>query len=76
MPDKKDAYFQQVKQLGALITVPVILLVGPLVGFFFGSWLDRKFGLHPFATTGFVILGFIASGREVVRLLKQISKGE
>ncbi len=74
MAEKKNAFYTQVKQLGVLTTIPIILLVGPAIGFFLGSWIDRKFLIYPWVTTIFVFLGFAASGREIVRLLKQILK--
>lgn len=64
----------QVRQLGILTVVPIILLAGPAIGFFLGSWIDRKYDIYPWVTIIFVALGFIASGREIVRLLKQVLK--
>ncbi len=76
MAKKKDAFYSQVKQLGILTTIPIILLVGPAIGFFLGSWIDRKAHSYPWVTIFFVFLGFVASGREIVRLLKQILKDD
>ena len=74
MAGKKDEYYSQVRQLGVLTTIPIILLMGPLVGFWIGGWFDRKFHIYPWVTIIFVVLGFVASAREIIRLLKQISK--
>ncbi len=76
MPGKKDAYFDQIKQVGVLTTIPIILLIGPAVGYFLGSWIDRKSHTFPWFTIILVGLGFAASGREVVRLLQEIAKSE
>ena len=76
MAEKKDAFYSQVKQLGILTTIPIILLVGPAIGFFLGSWIDRKAQCYPWVTIIFIFLGFAASGREIFRLLKQISKDD
>lgn len=76
MVEKKDAYYTQVKQLGILTTIPILLLVGPSIGYFLGSWVDRKANSYPWFTVIFVFLGFIAAGREVFRLLRQISKDD
>ncbi len=72
MAKKKDAYLRQLKQIGGLTAVPIILLVGPVVGYFIGDWLDRKFQIFPWCTVIFLILGFVAAGREVSRMLKEI----
>ena len=74
MAEKKDSNLLQLKQIGALTAVPVILLVGPFAGYFVGDWLDKKFQLHPWCTIFFLTLGFVASGREIFRLLKQVLK--
>lgn len=74
MPGKKNADWGQLKQLGVLTTVPIILLIGPVVGFFLGGWIDRKYHIYPWLTIIFIGFGFIASGREIVRLLKDVSK--
>ncbi len=72
MAEKKDAFYSQVKQLGILTTIPIILLVGPAIGFFLGNWIDHKAHIYPWFTILFVFLGFVASGREIFRLLRQI----
>lgn len=76
MAEKKDAVYSQVKQLGVLTAVPLILLIGPLVGFFIGGWIDRKFQFYPWFTILFLILGFVAAGREISRLLRQILRDD
>ena len=74
MTEKKNAFYLQVKQLGVLTTVPIVLLVGPAIGFFVGSWIDRKANIYPWFTIIFVGLGFVGSAREVFRLLKEVLK--
>jgi len=74
MTGKKNAFYSQVKQLGVLTTIPIILLVGPIIGFFLGGWIDRKTHLYPWFTIIFIFLGFAAAGKEIVRLLKQVLK--
>ena len=76
MVEKKDAFYAQVKQLGILTTIPIILLVGPALGYFFGCWVDRKTNSYPWVTILFVFLGFAAAGREIFRLLRQISRDD
>ena len=74
MAEKQDARLSQVKQIAALTAVPIILLVGPVSGYFVGDWFDKKFQLFPWGTVLFLVLGFVAAGREIFRLLKQISQ--
>lgn len=76
MTEKNSGFYSQVKQLGVLTTVPIILLVGPAVGYFIGAWIDRKAHIYPWVTIILTALGFIAAAREITRLLKQILKDE
>lgn len=63
-----------IRQLGLLSTIPILLAVGPLVGFFLGRWLDQKLGTQPFLLVIFLIFGFIASGKEIYKLVKRAEK--
>lgn len=74
MGDPKDFYARDVKKLGVVTTIPIILLTGPAVGWWLGSWIDRKFQSYPWFTTILVLMGFLAAAREVSRLLKAILK--
>ena len=74
MTEKKDAYLLQLKQIGALTAIPVILFVGPMAGYFVGDWIDRQFRFRPWCAVLFLIFGFVASGREIFRLLNQVLK--
>ncbi len=76
MTGNKDPFYAQVKQIGVLTTIPIVLLAGPVVGFWIGGWIDRKALIYPWFTIIFVALGFLASGREVLRMLKQVLKDE
>ena len=39
--------YDLIRQVGLLTAVPFILAVAPLIGYFFGSYLDRKLGTSP-----------------------------
>ena len=51
-----------------------MLGVGPLLGYFAGHWLDQKFKSDPWFLIIFVILGFAASIRYTVRLLRMAQR--
>ena len=72
MAEKKDPNLFQLKQIGTLTAVPIILLVGPLIGYFAGDWIDRKFHFGPWGALLFLMLGFVAAVREISRLLKDV----
>lgn len=68
----KSEFFLRARQVGALTAVPMILALGPLIGYFAGSWIDRKFGSHPVGLIVLIILGFAASVRETVRMIREV----
>jgi F0F1-type ATP synthase assembly protein I len=58
------------RQIALLTAIPAILLVGPILGWWAGSYLDRRFGTAPYLMILFIVLGFVASGRETWKLIK------
>ena len=72
--DRKEnpEFFVRARQIGILTSVPIILALGPLIGYFAGSWIDRKFGFYPVGTLVLIGLGFAASVRETVRMIREV----
>ena len=59
--------------LGLAITLPMILLAGPVAGFAIGYWLS-----HQFQAPGFVIpvamgVGLVGSAMQAYQLIRRIS---
>jgi F0F1-type ATP synthase assembly protein I len=54
-----------------LLAIPTLLIVSPLVGFFLGSWLDRRFRTTPWLTLVGLVLGFAAGGRETYLIYRR-----
>jgi len=69
--DKSELYVRA-RQIGILTAIPLILPLGPLIGFFMGRWVDQKFGFYPYATILLIALGFAASVRETVRMIRDV----
>ena len=61
------------RQVGVLTAIPFVLLTGPAIGYLLGSWLDGRFGTEPTLLIICLLLGFMASGREVYRLIRLAS---
>jgi ATP synthase protein I len=68
---KKGRKRSDYRQLGLLGTIPILIAVGPVVGFFIGRWLDEKLGTEPFLLVLFLIFGFVAAGREIYGIIKR-----
>jgi ATP synthase protein I len=59
------------KRFGIYLTIPFILAVPPILGWFIGSWLDAKLGTKPIFMFLLIVLGFIAAFRELYRIIKR-----
>jgi len=54
----------------------MIFAAGPLVGFWIGSWLDRRLGTDPWGTVGVSLLGFVASLKQVIEIIRRTANEE
>jgi F0F1-type ATP synthase assembly protein I len=60
-----------VKQFATFITIPFAMAVPPVLGWFFGQWLDKKFGTAPFLMYFLIVAGIVAGFREAYRIIKR-----
>jgi ATP synthase protein I len=71
---KSDDKYSTYRQLGILTTIPIILAVGPILGYFIGNFLDKKVHTEPYLMIVFIIFGFVAAGKGVYNLVKRASE--
>ena len=60
-----------VQQAGLLTAIPIVLLVGPALGYLFGTAMDRRWSIEPWGMAGGLVLGLLASGRVTMQLIRQ-----
>lgn len=76
--EKKEDKYSSYKQVAILTTIPIVLAVGPILGYFLGNYLDNKLNTSPYLAILFFIFGCVASGRQVykmvVRSMKEMEK--
>ena len=72
--DDKD--YRYIRQVGLLTTIPVMLLSGPLIGFLIGNYIDKRFGTAPWFMVLFVCIGFVASIRQTIAIIKKASNNK
>ena len=72
----KPTYGKLLRQVGVVTTIPMILVAGPLVGYGIGTWLDRHFGTDPWGKVVVLLLGFGASLKQVVSIIRNLIKEE
>jgi ATP synthase protein I len=68
---KRDDKYSSYRQLGILTTIPILMAVGPILGYYIGEFLDRKLGTSPYLMVVFIFLGFAAAGKGVYNLIKK-----
>lgn len=56
------------------ITIPFMLAVPPLIGWWIGKFIDQWLDSTPIAAYLFLVLGLIAGVKEVWRLIKKIQE--
>jgi ATP synthase protein I len=73
---RKPSRSESARSIGFYTLIPTMMGVGPALGFFLGTWLERRFGHAPWLSFGCVVLGGVASVRQVVLLLKRAGESE
>ncbi len=78
MPDNsignedKDEHLKHLKVIVEATSIPFVLLGGPVVGFFIGSFLDRKLNSGKLFLVIFLVLGFTAAVKETIQIIKRV----
>ncbi len=73
MTNQKGESYRDLWMLGAVITVPLILLSGPFAGYLVGHFLlVGYFDLPQYCVGICVGLGIIGSGLQIVRIIQRI----
>jgi len=69
--DKRKADLYRWIKIGGLLSfLPFVLVAGPMAGFFLGNYLEKKFGLPVYASIVLITIGFVASFKEAIRIVK------
>jgi hypothetical protein len=58
------------RQVGLLSSIPFILALAPIIGWYIGQQLDRHFRTSPWISIVLLILGFVAGVRETIKIVK------
>ncbi len=62
--------------VGFYTVIPTMMVVGPVFGYLVGAWLERRVGYAPWVSFAGVVLGAIASVRQIVLIMKRASERE
>lgn len=73
---RKEDVYKWIKIGGLLSFLPFVLAAGPLAGYFFGNYLEKKIGAPYYITVILVAIGFAGSVREAVRIVMAALRSE
>jgi F0F1-type ATP synthase assembly protein I len=73
-PSKATLYGQAVRQAGAALAIPGLLLAGPLVGYALGWAAQTYLGAPPWSRLAGLILGLVSGIRESILVIKTLMK--
>ena len=62
---------RQIQQAGLLTTIPFVLLVGPALGYYLGTALDRRWSGAPWGVILGLVFGFVTSARVTIQMIRQ-----
>jgi hypothetical protein len=73
---KRKEVYGAIRVAGLAAMIPIVLPAGPLAGYAAGRYLEELAHVSFHAPEIFAAIGFFASVKEVVRILRIISKSE
>ena len=68
--------YKWIKIGGLLSFIPIAMAAGPLAGYFIADYLEKKFAFPNFTSAICIIVGFIASVMETVKIIRMALKTE
>jgi uncharacterized membrane protein YqjE len=73
LADQKDSTYRLLWMLGLALTLPMILLSGPLAGYILSEFLlVKRLGMPEMTTPFLMVLGLVGSGIQVYRIIQKL----
>ena len=66
-----DKWGKCLRSVAELSTIPMVMIAGPLLGYFCGYYIDEWFGTKPFGLIVFIILGLVAAFKQVFFMIRK-----
>ncbi|MDO8682123.1 MAG: AtpZ/AtpI family protein [Armatimonadota bacterium] len=66
--------YKWMRKAGLASSIGLLFVVSIVMGWAFGSWLDKKLGTTPWLMLVFTILGIVAGFVEMIRIAQQLAK--
>jgi uncharacterized protein YqgC (DUF456 family) len=69
----KEDLSRMIRSAGILTMIPTLMIVGPLIGFFVGRWIETRTGIG-WAIPVSIMVGLAAGFRETYRIIRRVGK--
>ena len=63
-----------IRGVGPASSIGMLLVIATVIGWLFGSWLDKKLGTDPWLMLTFTLIGVAAGFYEMFKIVIRISK--
>lgn len=72
--NRDESSLRGLRTIGLVTGIPMVMVAGLLVGYFFGSWIDQTFKIEPWGKVVLSILGVIAGIKQTIHLIRESTK--
>jgi uncharacterized protein YqgC (DUF456 family) len=62
---------KQYRDIGIYTAIPMMLVVGPVLGYFLGHLAEKRWGHEPYLSGGGALVGLLAAARQVWLILQR-----
>ncbi len=62
---------RQIRDIGIYTAIPMMMIVGPALGYYLGHLAERKWGHAPWFSGGGALLGLVAAARQIYMIIKR-----
>lgn len=62
---------KQYRDIGIYTAIPMMMVVGPVLGYFLGRLAEKKWGHEPYFSGGGALVGLLAAARQVWLILQR-----
>lgn len=66
---------KSVRDIGNYTLIPMLMLVGPMIGYLIGRFLEGRLGGEPWIGVGGALFGLVAAFRQIVIMLQKKTPG-
>lgn len=67
---------KRIRDVGFYTLIPMVMIAGPLLGYFVGHLLEKKFGGEPWPVTIGTLVGLVAGFRQVFLMLADMTRSK